>query len=1024
MSTRRILSLAVALCTCLAAVGSPALPNARKMEKTVEKTLDFSAVQAMRMFDSVKDIPGVLPNQTENGKLVTCYPSSQEWVPGFFPGELWYLYENTSDPRIRKAADLLTKRLEAEQYDVDMHDVGFVLNCSYGNGYRLTGNEEYRQVLINGANSLATRFNPTVGCTRSWNPRNGWDFIVIIDNMMNLELLTVSSALSGDPKNYELAKIHANTTIRNHFREDNSSFHVVNYSEATGEVISRVTCQGLADDSAWARGQAWGLYGFTMMYRETGDRAYLEQACKIADFICNHPNLPKDKIPYWDFDAPASRKTPRDASAAAIMASALIELSQYVDGDSSSRYLTLSEDMMKSLASRKYRAARVGDNANFLLKHSTGHYAVGSYDTAKIYADYYFVEALMRYKRLLQGRSAVDASSIWSRIPEPDAKIVYVDGMPKISLNGKILNPEFNQSGAHNAYKVRAAKHMDSLGININQLILHSGEYEVEPGVYSFEAYEKKVLQLLENVPDGRILLLVRLEFRKWLEAHPSERIEYANGPIVDSGDERINRVARPSPASLAYRAEVKNFLSQLGAFTLSRPWGNRVIAVRPSWGVYTEWHMYAFDQGPDIGPAMTEAFHKWKDGLYANESLPTMEERIDNADPFFLDREKHRKVLDYFECQANVVTDCLLETAHATKEAFPGRLVGMYYGYVMTVHEPEGANVMLDKVLASPDVDFLSDPADYTKNSRLPGGAYYHRTIPATFHRYGKLAMLEDDMRHYHVYDQVSHQYICTRNEQEAEMTTRRNWLNQYFDGCGIQMLDPEVGQDSRPFLMDTPPVWRAIEDTKKVLEEIGGRPAVSGNKIAVVVDWRGRLQRSSSEDSVFYLIYKESMWGLYASGVPFDLMTLDDFLAMPADRYRKAVFLNVVAPEGEMRAALEKRVRSRRFKSAWLVHCPFSLPESSAKVFEVSALPSGNDAWREVLEDLGETPIGPAGHLVRRHGNVVMFHTGEAGTYTLNLPKGMSKVKELYSGCEYDSSRIVLETEGSDTFLFKAIR
>ena len=617
-----------------------------------------------------------------------------------------------------------------------------------------------------------------------------------------------------------------------------------------------------------------------------------------------------------------------------------------------------------------------------------------------------------------------DLSAQTSGAKQPDAKIVYVDGMPKISLNGKLLNPEFNQSGAHNEYKVRAAKHMDSLGININQITMRPSEYEVGAGVYSFKILEEKVLQLLDAVPDAYILIAARMEFPKWLAAHPTEAVEYAKGPIEkDKSDDLNFRVWRPTAASKPYRAEVCHFLEELGAYVCSQPWGNRVIAVRPCWGVYTEWHMYAFEQGPDIGPAMTEAFHKWKDGLYANASLPTMEERFDDDDPFFLDRDKHKKIIDYFECQANEVSDCLLETAHAAKKAFPGRLVGMYYGYVMTIHAPEGANVMLDKVLSSPDIDFLSDPADYTKNSRLPGGAYYHRTIPETFHRYGKLAMLEDDMRHYHVYEQVHGKYICTRNEREAEMTTRRNWLNQYFDGCGIQMLDPEINQDSRPFLMDTPPVWRAIEDTKKVLEEIGGRPVVSGNKVAVVVDWRGRLQRSSSEDSEFYLIYKESMWGLYASGVPFDLMTLDDFLAMPKNRYRRAVFLNVVAPEGKMYKALKKRVKSRRFKSAWLVHCPFSLSKSSAKVFDISALPSGNDAWREILEDLGETPIGPAGHLIRRHGNVVMFHTGEAGTYTLNLPKGMSKVKELYSGCEYNSSEIVLQTEGSDTFLFKAI-
>ena len=623
--------------------------------------------------------------------------------------------------------------------------------------------------------------------------------------------------------------------------------------------------------------------------------------------------------------------------------------------------------------------------------------------------------------------AAPGLSAQTSGAKQPDAKIVYVDGMPKISLNGRLLNPEFNQSGAHNGYKVRAAKHMDSLGIKINQLTMRPAEYEVESGVYSFKILEEKVLQLLDAVPDAYILLAPRMEFPKWLAAHPTEAVEYAKGPIEkDKSDDYRFRVWRPTAASKPYRAEVRHFLTELGAYVSSQPWCNQVIAVRPSWGVYTEWHMYAFDQGPDIGPAMTEAFHKWKGGLYANASLPTMEERLDDDDPFFLDREKHRKIIDYFDCQANEVSDCLLETAHAAKEAFPGRLVGMYYGYVMTSHAPEGANVMLDKVLASPDVDFLSNPADYFAESRRAGGAYYHRTIPETFHRYGKLAMLEDDMRHYHVYEQVSHKYICTRDEREAEMTTRRNWLNQYFDGCGIQMLDPEVDQDNRPFLMDTPPVWRAIEETKKILNEIGGRPEVSGNKVAVVVDWRGRLQRATGRESeeCFSRIYSYSMLGLYGTGVPFDLMSLDDFLAMPKNRYRKAVFLNVVAPEGKMYKALKRRVRSRRFKSTWLVRCPYSLRSSCANVYDSSNLPVGKDMWRQILVDLGETPVAPVGTLVRRHGDVIMFHTGEAGTYTLDLPEGMSKVKELYSGREFNSSEIELQTEGPDTYLFKAIK
>ena len=608
--------------------------------------------------------------------------------------------------------------------------------------------------------------------------------------------------------------------------------------------------------------------------------------------------------------------------------------------------------------------------------------------------------------------------------PEPDAKIVYVDGMPRISLNGEILNVEFNQSDVTNEYKVHAAKKMASMGITINQLQMRPSDYEIAAGQYSFSVFEEKVLRLLSVVPDARIILSVRMEFPKWLAEHPTERVEYAGGPIESEQDDYRNRVLRPTCASQAYRDEVKNFLTQFGDFVRSKPWGKRVIGVRPSWGVYTEWHMYAFDQGPDIGPAMTAAFHRWKGGMYAGENPPTMEERLDSEDPFFIDRAKHQKVIDYFECMANEVSDCLLATAHAAKEAFPGRLVGMYYGYVMTSHAPEGANCMLDKVLASPDVDYLSNPADYYAESRLAGGAYYHRTVPESYHRYGKLPLLEDDMRHYHVYDKVSHQFICTRSKVEAEMTTRRNWLNQYFEGCGIQMLDPETNQDSRPFLMDTPPVWRAIKETKAVLKEIGGRPEVSGNEVAVIVDWRERFHRSSGseEEAVFEKVYKYSMAGLYASGVPFDLMTLDDYLAKPEDLYKKVVFLNIVEPEKEMKEALQQRVSNPELKSVWLITCPFDLP--SAKVYEVAELPKGNEAWSQLLGYIDATQVGPVGHLTRRHGDVIMFHTGEAGTYTINLPEGMTKVKELYSGREYNTPELVLQTKGPDTFLFKAVK
>lgn len=613
----------------------------------------------------------------------------------------------------------------------------------------------------------------------------------------------------------------------------------------------------------------------------------------------------------------------------------------------------------------------------------------------------------------------------------PDASIVYTNGMPKILLNGTLVEPVFNQSGVDSSYCQQAAAKMVGLGITINQLNLRPSEYEKAAGSYSFDALGDKAAALLAAAPDARILVLIRMELPKWLAAHPDEGIGYAKGAVQTSGDldERKDRVARPSPASAAYRAEAQSLLAQLAAYIKAQSWGNRVIGVRPCWGIYTEWHMYGMDQGPDTGLRMTEAFHRWKNGKYAGEAPPTMAERINSGDRFFLDRESNateQKVIDFYECQATEIANLMTNLAHTIKAELPGRLVGMYYGYVMTTHPPEGANVMLDRVLSSPDVDFLSNPADYTEECRLAGGAYYHRTIPATFHRHGKLVMLEDDMRHHHVADYVQLQYICTRSDRESEMTTRRNWLNRYFDGCGLQMLDPEHDIDKRPFSMDTPPVLQAIADTQRVLGEIGARPEDSGNEVAVVVDWRERLRCSTEETFTHQLTYTHSLPGLYASGVPFDFMSLDDFLAQPAGRYRKAVFLNVFAPEGEMRTALQQRVSASDFKSVWLFHCPFSLPSSQATVRDINNMPyhvTNPTVWRDLLVGMGATPIAPIGHCVRRHGDVLMFHTASNATIRISLPAGMERVRELYSGEVYDSSELTLQSDGPNTWVFKAV-
>ena len=278
-----------------------------------------------------------------------------------------------------------------------------MMNCSFGNGYRITGNENYKKILLQSARSLATRYNENIGVIRSWDNKPKWMYPVIIDNLMNLELLENAYKLSQDSLFDKIANSHATITITNHFRPDYSSCHVVDYDTITNKALKMDTHQGYSSTSAWARGQAWGLYGYTMMYRETQNEKYLQQAINIAKFILHHPNLPKDKIPYWDFDAPNIPDEPRDASAGAIIASALLELGQYVNDDKLSKeYQSVAAQQLRTLSSDEYLAAPQ-TNGGFILKHSVGNKPRNSeVDAPLTYADYYYVEALLRYKKLLQ----------------------------------------------------------------------------------------------------------------------------------------------------------------------------------------------------------------------------------------------------------------------------------------------------------------------------------------------------------------------------------------------------------------------------------------------------------------------------------------------------------------------------------------------------------------------------------------------------------------------------------------------
>ncbi len=362
------------------------------MEEQVRATLN-QAVARYGATAATHDPAAGYPRSTEpDGSWRTVPPG--DWTSGFFPGILWYLYEYSEEPALREQAHRWTLPLVAIFEGRPDHDLGFQFYCSFGNGYRITGDEAYKGPMLTAAEKLAARFNPTVGAIKSWDwSDNRWAYPVIADNMMNLELLLWAAENGGDAAWRDVALAHARTTILNHFREDNGSYHVVNYDPATGEVTQRVTHQGAADESTWARGQAWLVYGFTMMHRETGEAEFLQKAREAADYFITR--LPDDMAPYWDFQAPGIPDAPRDASAAAIVTSALFDLADAVGGAEGAEYRQTAERMLASLMTPAYLAP---EGSPSLLLHAVGnHPANGEIDVSLIYGDYYFVEALTRY---------------------------------------------------------------------------------------------------------------------------------------------------------------------------------------------------------------------------------------------------------------------------------------------------------------------------------------------------------------------------------------------------------------------------------------------------------------------------------------------------------------------------------------------------------------------------------------------------------------------------------------------------
>lgn len=369
-----------------------------------------------------KEGKGVMPHSMRKDGTVSK-GSIYLWTSGFFPGSLWYLADYTGNKALQDSALAYTVKMEPVKTFTDNHDIGFMMYCSYGNANRFAPKADYNDILIQSAKSLCTRFSPVTGVIKSWNSWRSWnnetrfDYPVIIDNMMNLELLFAASRISGDEAYKNVAVSHATKTSKYHMRKDGSFYHIAMYDPKTGDFIKGETSQGYSDNSAWSRGQGWAIYGFTVCYRETGDKRFLATAEKAADYYINHPNLPADTVAWWDFNAHQEGFTPgirsnarkltsnyRDASAAALTASALFELSGYVKGKKSELYFETAKQIIHALGSEKYRA-KLGENANFVLMHSTGAIPQNSeIDVPLTYADYYFIEALHRYNLLLDGK--------------------------------------------------------------------------------------------------------------------------------------------------------------------------------------------------------------------------------------------------------------------------------------------------------------------------------------------------------------------------------------------------------------------------------------------------------------------------------------------------------------------------------------------------------------------------------------------------------------------------------------------
>lgn len=656
--------------------------------------------------------------------------------------------------------------------------------------------------------------------------------------------------------------------------------------------------------------------------------------------------------------------------------------------------------------------------------------------------------------------------------PEPDVRVVYQGNVPKFSVNGKLHDAELVMEyiDDESKWSADAVAHFRDAGSHIFRI--RTGTWHLpDGGPYDFSGLDTQARRLLAVDPNAYIELIIRFEMPAFCKAHKNETITYGvPGEISCGSDDHNGFPLRGSPASAAYRAECTRILEAMCRQVREAPWGKRVILVRPCWGVYTEWHFYGFWNSPGTCGPMTEAFRRWKDGKWAGADVPTAAERT--HDGFLMDPKTDRKTLDFFRCLQEQVVGLAHLMAKTIKRGLPGRLVGLYYGYVMTAQAPEGSNVLLDEMLSSPDVDFLSNPCHYSEFARRNGGAYPQRTIPSFYRRRGKLCIMEDDTRFHFVAD-FGRANCPTETPEETRAVMRRNYLNTVFDGCAIQYCDPTFGgRGKRPYTFDNPDVIRAISEAKAAIRKAGPIAETSGNEVAVVVDYRERLRwdsQGSRHNTLATRVYDQAYLALGRCGVPTDLLELRDYLTDGA-KYKYVIFLNLFGPNAAVRERLKKLLAAKGVTPIWMVApgcvtpegfideamsemtgmrlkgsgylpkvtCedgaaqPFAglkgvvakrQPNGGLSVFAADPIVDNAD-WAKLFDALGVHRYIEPGACFRRQGDVFMLHVGQGGKYRIALPKKEAGTfKELFSGTSYKGDAIEVETPVPETWFFKRV-